>query len=272
MKTFVIKDESRNPALLLGYLEYYEKSRSFLVELDDAVDPGDFPIMFHVFARKGIFTIDPGWSRRWVDARIIPRDRQNLAEILRANGLKEYDEMKLLQLAEGRCAQDECSIAPASADDPPEWLQTRRRLRLTGMNCLPGALFLLTFADETIAIVPLKNLVSEDNRWLIAYEKDEERFGTAQLLPGGSGISWGDENRLIPLHLLRGAGIPIPMNAQQLRLYAYQSAIDTSEACRILGCSRQYLNQLVRAGKLVPMRGNSTTSLFFRCDVERLMW
>ena len=39
--------------------------------------------------------------------RIVPTDRQNLGEILRDNGLKEYDEFELLMLATGRCAQDD---------------------------------------------------------------------------------------------------------------------------------------------------------------------
>ena len=40
-------------------------------------------------------------SKIWVEQRIIPSDRQNIAEILRDNNLKEYDEFELLMLAMG---------------------------------------------------------------------------------------------------------------------------------------------------------------------------
>ena len=272
MKTYVIRDESRTPALPLGYLQYYEKSRSFVIELDDSLPPNEFPLLFYEFVRKGIFTIDPGWSRRWVQARIVPRDRQNLADILRVNGLKEYDEMKLLHLSDGRCAQDYCSIAPVTGNDLPRWMQDRKYLRLETLNCLPGALFVLTYADGSVRLVHLQDLITEDNRWLSVYAEDDERFRAAQLLPGGTGIFWGDERRVIPLHLLRGVGVPLALTAQQMRLYAYQSAIDTSEACRVLNCSRQYLHHLVQSEKLHPMTQNGATSLFFRGDVERLTW
>lgn len=36
------------------------------------------------------------WSMRWVQSRIIPSSRQNIGEILRVNGMRSYDEHKLL--------------------------------------------------------------------------------------------------------------------------------------------------------------------------------
>lgn len=40
----------------------------------------------------------------------MPPERQNIGQILRANGLKEYDEFPLLLKNDGRCCQDECYI------------------------------------------------------------------------------------------------------------------------------------------------------------------
>ena len=42
------------------------------------------------------------WSMRWVQSRIIPSSRQNIGEILRVNGMRSYDEHKLLLKNEGR--------------------------------------------------------------------------------------------------------------------------------------------------------------------------
>ena len=41
------------------------------------------------------------WSMRWVQSRIIPSSRQNIGEILRVNGMRSYDEHKLLLKNEG---------------------------------------------------------------------------------------------------------------------------------------------------------------------------
>lgn len=43
----------------------------------------------------------------WVRQRIVPPDRQNIGQILKANGLEEYDEFSLLMFGSGRCAQDD---------------------------------------------------------------------------------------------------------------------------------------------------------------------
>lgn len=47
------------------------------------------------------------WSMRWVQSRIIPSSRQNIGEILRVNGMRSYDEHKLLLKNEGWSCQDE---------------------------------------------------------------------------------------------------------------------------------------------------------------------
>ena len=43
----------------------------------------------------------------WVTDRIIPKDRQNIADILRENGLKHYREIDMLELSMGRATYDD---------------------------------------------------------------------------------------------------------------------------------------------------------------------
>ena len=43
----------------------------------------------------------------WVNDRIIPKDRQNIAQILRENHLKVYREIDMLELCMGRCTLDD---------------------------------------------------------------------------------------------------------------------------------------------------------------------
>ena len=52
--------------------------------------------MMSLLLKKGIRTMNSDWSMRWVQSRIIPSSRQNIGEILRVNGMRSYDEHKLL--------------------------------------------------------------------------------------------------------------------------------------------------------------------------------
>ena len=78
-----------------------EKDKKFYIELPDTADYWETPLILSSFLKRGKKTIDSHWSKIWVQQRIVPTDRQNLGQILKANGLEEYDEFKLLMLAKG---------------------------------------------------------------------------------------------------------------------------------------------------------------------------
>ena len=106
LKIFAVKsDHTQDKAL--AYLLYYEKAKQFYIELPPDADEWDTPLILSSFVKRGHRTVNAYWSNVWVQQRIIPSDRQNIAEILRANGLDSYDEYELLVLADGRCAQDD---------------------------------------------------------------------------------------------------------------------------------------------------------------------
>ena len=46
--------------------------------------------------------------------------------------------------------------------------------------------------------------------------------------------------------------------------------LTTSEAREYLGCSRQYLSQLIKEKKLMPIKSLSKDRLFFKDDVESI--
>ena len=85
MKIYAIKDDNMSQDFILGYLIYYEISKTFYIELSDNLDPWDAPPLFFSFAERGQHSIDSYWSRIWVRQRIVPQDRQNIREILRDN-------------------------------------------------------------------------------------------------------------------------------------------------------------------------------------------
>ena len=112
MKIFAIRDATDNAQKDLAYLLYYEVDKRFYIELPENADPWETPLLLASFAQKGEHTINSYWSRIWVQQRIVPSDRQNIAQILRDNGLKTYDEYELLMLSSGRCEQDDYYLSP----------------------------------------------------------------------------------------------------------------------------------------------------------------
>lgn len=57
---------------------------------------------------------------------------------------------------------------------------------------------------------------------------------------------------------------------EDLSRFIASEIIDTSEACEILDCSRQNVDDFVKREKLIPIRSMSKTKIFFKEDVEPL--
>ena len=46
----------------------------------------------------------------------------------------------------------------------------------------------------------------------------------------------------------------------------------TQEAAVLLGCSRQYINELVKSGKLRPIKSSEKSTLFWKSDLLKRLW
>ena len=106
MRIFAIREDNGNSAHDLAYLLYYENQKTFYIEIEEGISEWDAPLILSSFVKRQQYTVNAYWSKVWVQQRIVPTDRQNLGQILKDNGLEEYDEFQLLMLANGRCAQD----------------------------------------------------------------------------------------------------------------------------------------------------------------------
>ena len=83
MKIFAIRDEEQSMAIDLGYLIYYEKAKSFYIELPENADPWETPLLLFLLREAREYTVNAYWSKLWVQQRIVPQDRQNLGQISR---------------------------------------------------------------------------------------------------------------------------------------------------------------------------------------------
>ena len=282
MRAYAIRDASIDKSRDLAWLLYYEREDTFHIEISENVDEWDAPLILSSFVKRGVRALDPYWSRVWVEQRIVPRDRQNLGMILKENGLKEYDVHRLLILADGRCAQDECFITPLRTGAFPQELS--RRLAGTLSCIVPGPdRTLLFFRDglvESISDTALQELSLWENGEFFAVDSDRnrlekrlrlyrERLVGLTMQAGGHGITIADDGH-IPSNVLRSCATPLPVTAADFKAYLQQELIDTAGAAELMGCTRQNIQDLVRRGRMRPVITLRNNFLFLRSELSRL--
>lgn len=114
MKSFDIYNTAKRSRKPVAQLFYDAAKNKMKIVVGQDVSSDDLPLMLALFVEKGKRTIPDKWARKWVEERVPPQGRQNLGEILRANGLDTYDEIALLEAAQGRSSQDDFLLCPTS--------------------------------------------------------------------------------------------------------------------------------------------------------------
>ncbi len=110
MREYTIKSTRRGKDYIWGTLYYSEKTMQFRIKFrcpPDEMKKDKPPAMIHRFMTNGRMELDHELSHLWVCDRIIPKDRQNIDQILRENNLTTYREIDMLELCMGRCTLDD---------------------------------------------------------------------------------------------------------------------------------------------------------------------
>lgn len=268
MTIFEIKDES-NKDRLLGYLFYYPKRKRFYTELLRSLDEWNAPFIFWGQVKKGEYSIGHEKSLEFVRQRIIPSDRQNIGMILRDNNITEYDEYRLLLLSQGRCAQDEIYLVKVDEESIVEEIKDRLTLKIRDVMALSGNRLMVFFKNYRTGIIDIEELRKEDRLFSrILSEKDI--FSNVKMSPGGHGIEWGSSTSISAEELYEKCN-EINISFEDIACFLNNRVIDTSEATKLLGCTRQYVNQLVNQNKIKPIKVGSNNNLFMRGDIEEDM-
>ncbi|MCD8075879.1 MAG: helix-turn-helix domain-containing protein [Lachnospiraceae bacterium] len=270
MKLFAIRDESAEIQKDLAWLLYYETEKRFYIELPDDADEWETPLLLSSFVKSGERTVNSYWSRVWVQQRIVPADRQNIGQVLKDNGLKEYDEFDLLLLSMGRCAQDDYFLVSRKEQELPPQVRGRFAKRVEDVISLGCNTLLVFFRDGMVRKCDLTVWFREHSRFSILMKK-EKLFDCVRMETGGHGVTW-DENMSIPDYILYQYGEKVPLVMEDFRAFAAQRIINASEAAEILGCSRQNVNDLIKRGKLHPVKATARSTLLLKSEVLKRNW
>ncbi len=264
MKSYDISGGDRTS---VGVLLYFEKEKTFIVELKETLDEWTAPLLFAAYVKKGMFTMPRDMSLAWVRGRIVPSDRQNIGAILRNHKLKEYDEDKLLELSDGRCSQDDLVVR--RTDRLPVYVSRRMARNVTDVMPFGESSLLCFFADDSVRKIELSELkkVAQTEKIL----RNRELFLSGRVGAGGYYVTF-DDTIDIPASVLYRAGIKIPLSGKDFDLYVQRNTLDTSEACQTLSCTRQNLSYLVKQGQLKPVKESACGSLYRKGDILKTRW
>ena len=101
--------------------------------------------------------------------------------------------------------------------------------------------------------------------------KDEELFNTVKVEPGGYGISWNSRLDCSEGELYDG-GKTIDVKLDDFIRFAQINLINTKEATEIMNCTKQNIDDLIRRGKLQPVKKGNKYSLFLKTEVYKRRW
>ena len=265
MKIFQIIDEEN--ALLAGILLYYEKAGTCIIELPEYLDEWTAPLLFTSYVKKKIYTIPRDISFLWVKERVIPSGRQNIKDILAQHHMQSYDEMKFLEISEGRCSQDSLYIKKINC--LPDFVMKRQQKNITECVMSENYTMLCFFADETMKKIELNTM--EDVEDLKKVINNERLYQSGKVGTGGYYITFNDSID-IQASVLYEAGELIPLKLSDFKVFMQKNMLDTTESCNLLECSRQNISYMVNQQKLTPVKEEVRGNLYLKGDVLRTMW
>lgn len=260
MKIFELIDNEAH--ISIGCLLYYEKEKSFIIELQDNLTEWTAPLLFAEAVKHNKYTVYRELSLRWVKERIIPSGRQNISSILANAKLSAYNEIDLLERSKGKCSQD--NIFLREMDSIPEFVAERMRHNLTEFVFCGGTHFLIFFSDGTVRKIDLNELAEIEGIEKILSNKLVLQSG--QIAAGGYCVTFNDSID-VPASLLYSAGIAIPLTLDDFLCFVQNNIVDSSECCSILECSRQNLAYLVSKNKLSPVKKDVKGNLYTKGNI-----
>jgi len=90
----------------VGTFSYDAGSMQYTMTIAKDIAKSDLPLSLEGFVNRNKYDLSHEDALRWVRGRVCPPGRHNMRDILKDNGLREYDEFQLLITNNGKCDKD----------------------------------------------------------------------------------------------------------------------------------------------------------------------
>lgn len=149
----------------------------------------------------------------------------------------------------------------------PAEIKQRFTRKISDVIPLPEHELLVFFIDKTTKKCNVDDILKVRRTFAPVY-RDDSIFNSVKVLPGGYGVGWSESMELSDTELYRiGTDIPLSLNA--FLSFLKNRTITVSEAASTLDCSRQNIENLVKRGKLHPIKSSPKNTLFAKQEIEQ---
>lgn len=142
-------------------------------------------------------------------------------------------------------------------------------IKISAVSPLADANLLVFFENGEIKKFDVKSIMDDYPEYKDLLNPD--LFNLVQVEPGGYGVYWNADLDCSEGELYEN-GVAIPLTANDFLQFSKYNIINTAEASELLGCSRQNIEDLIKRGKLQPVKAYPKNKLFLKSDVERRTW
>jgi hypothetical protein len=268
MRVFAIHDNDLEENNSIGYLFFYERSNTFIIELADFLDEWTAPVLFSNMVKNKEFTVPREHAHLWVNERVIPPGRQNIAMILNNAKLSTYNEGKLLALSNGYCSQDACYLEEIDANALPEWVVKRQQDNILEAFPYADNRVICILGNDTVIEVDLRKCIAKVPK-IEAILDNKRILASLKVDAGGYGITFNDSISIQKSILIEN-GIILPVYSSVFLDFAKHCIVNTAEACTLLNCSRQNLGYLVKNEMLHPIKDKWKENVFLKGDITSM--
>lgn len=233
MDLFEIQTGSGNTAVGLVY--FYEKSDTCIIELASGMRAEKSPAGLADFIRKGILTLDPFSSRKYVEEDL---------------------------------AGDGCRVRALKTE--PLWMAHRREKWLTAATPLSGNRYFLAFQDGRCGAAEIRPVGGKPWPAEQIFSGGSPESAAVRLAAGGRVLDFGEGRFRMSTALY---GLPLDGRLQKADVISVlkQSLVDVPDLCRELGVSRQYINRRLKEEGIRPFRKCGANNLYLRSQVQALL-
>ena len=222
--------EIRNNEYVFAYFFYIPEKDECYIELNDAPY---YPVFFELFKNKGITTLNEDWTRNWIGERVIPADRQNIAQILKTNGYKTYNEIELLLASKAKSSMDDNFLKQISYNDISDYVNNKRKMLIKDFIKVSNNNLIIFFEDGA------------SKEYHYTFQTEEEPFLTSF----GNEIIFNSSYR-ISYEELYSKGKSFILNYDNLVEYLNKNILTSSDVQKELNVSRQYVGILEKNGAM----------------------
>lgn len=180
MKIFSILDQSEAASKDNAFIFYDKAANRGYIEISRKCDENALPAALMLLKRKGILTINNEVTQKFIESRVVPRDRQNMPEIMAELHMKEYDPWFLFEYLHGRCSQDDCFVKNINEDSLPDEIKKRLEKHISKAYALDDFRLFLIFQNGKTGIIDIEKIRSSNRHFRRIFS--EKNFSMDSLL------------------------------------------------------------------------------------------